>query len=836
MRKLLKWLKTFNAYRIAVYIGVAMTLGHIAIGGQLEGVPVLGRLENIFHDLKFHERGQRKPSGDVVIAAVDEKAIQTVGRWQWPRWRMAQMVDKLTALGAKAIVFDITYAERMEEDKQLAALLKDSAKVSLASPEVAEKLERIASAESSATGDAAAAVKLSLETLKQYRELQASYFQRLKAGIGGKSSDEQLAESVHNSGRVVLGAILLTPNELKTRSAAQTEKDIAAVKHVRVAPPTAGPTDFQNAELVSEREVKGVGFHLHPGVNPPLPELVRRSEKDEPAAISFFNTEPDADGVIRREALVFALGDPSKPNDVIYVPNIDLGAVLKYYDADNGQTRLWTNGEVGGQLEYVAVLPNSAKGGSGPPKTGDFKTIPVSANGDFILNYYGGDGSFPTISLGDVAEGNVSESQVKDKIVLVAVTAIGTYDQRTTPFQAMTPGVEVHATAIENILHNDYLMRPWWATPFEAAILLVLALLVGRLLIAVPVTWGALVTLVTLAGYHALDYVLFSKGIAVFSALPLLELSSIYIGQTIYRYMTEEQSKKQLRRTFQYYLNESVIEEMLQDPSKLKLGGDKKVLSVMFSDIRGFTTISEKLSPEGLAKMINEYLTPMTNIVFETGGTLDKYIGDALMAIWGAPVDQPDHAYRACKASVAMMRELKNLQKRWEDEGRNYPPIDIGIGINSGPMVVGNMGADQRFDYTVLGDNVNLASRLEGTNKDYRSHIIISQNTYAFVKDQVAALCLGAVRVKGKKEPVGIYELLDDKPATGEMAEVIARFNEGVALFQKQEWQAAREKFWEVLAKWPDYGPAHAYVDFVEEYEANPPGEGWDGVYTMTHK
>jgi adenylate cyclase len=185
---------------------------------------------------------------------------------------------------------------------------------------------------------------------------------------------------------------------------------------------------------------------------------------------------------------------------------------------------------------------------------------------------------------------------------------------------------------------------------------------------------------------------------------------------------------------------------------------------------------------------------------------------------------------------VAMMRELKNLQKRWEDEGRNYPPIDIGIGINSGPMVVGNMGADQRFDYTVLGDNVNLASRLEGTNKDYRSHIIISQNTYAFVKDQVAALCLGAVRVKGKKEPVGIYELLDDKPATGEMAEVIARFNEGVALFQKQEWQAAREKFWEVLAKWPDYGPAHAYVDFVEEYEANPPGEGWDGVYTMTHK
>jgi adenylate cyclase len=329
---------------------------------------------------------------------------------------------------------------------------------------------------------------------------------------------------------------------------------------------------------------------------------------------------------------------------------------------------------------------------------------------------------------------------------------------------------------------------------------------------------------------------MFKSGISLFSAVPMIEVAAIYVLQTIYRYSTEEAEKRHIRRAFQFYLNKSVIEEMLQDPSKLKLGGDKKVLSVMFSDIRGFTTISEKLTPEGLAKLINEYLTPMTNLVFETGGTLDKYIGDALMAIWGAPLDQPDHAYRACKTAVAMMRQLALLQQQWKDQGLNYPPIDIGIGINSGPMVVGNMGADQRFDYTVLGDNVNLASRLEGTNKDYRSHIIISQNTYDLCKGQIAAMQLGAVRVKGKKEPVAIYELHDDKPATGELAEVIALFDKAVALFQEQRWEACREQCRAVLARWPDYGPPHAYIEFCDEYEKHPPGTQWDGVYTMMHK
>ena len=241
---------------------------------------------------------------------------------------------------------------------------------------------------------------------------------------------------------------------------------------------------------------------------------------------------------------------------------------------------------------------------------------------------------------------------------------------------------------------------------------------------------------------------------------PALTMITIYLGITVYRYITEEREKKKIRGAFQYYLTASVINEMLKDPSKLKLGGDKKDLTVSFSDIRGFTTISEKLTPEELVHLLNEYLTAMTNVVFQYDGLLDKYMGDAVMAVFGAPLDQPDHALRACRTALGMMEELKKLQKKWAEEGK--PVLDIGIGINSGDMVVGNMGSDMRFDYTVVGDMVNLGSRLEGTNKEYGTNIVISEYTYNDVKDVFFCRELDSVIVKGKKLPVKIYELLDE--------------------------------------------------------------------------
>ena len=235
--------------------------------------------------------------------------------------------------------------------------------------------------------------------------------------------------------------------------------------------------------------------------------------------------------------------------------------------------------------------------------------------------------------------------------------------------------------------------------------------------------------LLIIAAFVAVNFFVFFKfNIWLNLVYPFLTMMIIYLGITIYQYFKEEREKKKIRGAFQYYLTASVINEMLKDPAKLKLGGDKKDLTVLFSDIRGFTTISEKLTPEELVALLNEYLTAMTNKVFQYDGLLDKYMGDAIMAVFGAPLDQPDHARRACLTALAMMKELHQLQKKWRDEGR--PAFDIGIGINSGDMVVGNMGSEMRFDYTVMGDMVNLGSRLEGTNKEYGTNIIISEFTY----------------------------------------------------------------------------------------------------------
>ena len=288
---------------------------------------------------------------------------------------------------------------------------------------------------------------------------------------------------------------------------------------------------------------------------------------------------------------------------------------------------------------------------------------------------------------------------------------------------------------------------------------------------------------------------------------------TIYLGITVYRYMTEEKEKKKIRGAFQYYLTSSVINEMLKDPSKLKLGGDKKNLTVLFSDIRGFTTISENMTPEDLVHLFNEYLTAMTDIVFKYDGLLDKYMGDAIMAVFGAPLDQPDHALRACSTALDMMEELKKLQKKWADEGR--PVLDIGIGISSGDMVVGNMGSQMRFDYTVMGDSVNLGSSLEGINKEYGTNIVISEYTYAAVKDALFCRELDSVRVKGKKLPVKIYELLGEKKDAEKWEKAVSLFEEGLSKYKQGLWDEAIAAFRKVLEVRPDDAPAKLYIDDV---------------------
>jgi adenylate cyclase len=257
-------------------------------------------------------------------------------------------------------------------------------------------------------------------------------------------------------------------------------------------------------------------------------------------------------------------------------------------------------------------------------------------------------------------------------------------------------------------------------------------------------------------------------------------------------------------------------------------------MTVLFSDIRGFTSLSEHMSPEKLADFINQYLSPMTQIVFEEKGTLDKYIGDAVMAFWNAPLEQPDHALRACRAAIHMLERLEELKLEWRKAG--YPELEIGIGINTGQMVVGNMGSDVRVDYTVLGDSVNLGSRLEGTTKEYDTRTIISEFTRAAVKDGIITRRLGAVRVKGKKVPVGIYELRGLGTPSETEQKAIAAFEAGLAELTQRKFNDAERHFKEALVLWPNDTSTRNYLAELETYKTNPPPPDWDGVVSLKTK
>jgi adenylate cyclase len=318
--------------------------------------------------------------------------------------------------------------------------------------------------------------------------------------------------------------------------------------------------------------------------------------------------------------------------------------------------------------------------------------------------------------------------------------------------------------------------------------------------------------------------------------MPLAHMLTMFLVATSYRFFSEEREKRRARDTFSRFLAPAIVDEVLSKGGDVQLGGEKRVLTVLFSDIRGFTSISEKLDPHVLLELLNEYLTPMTDIIVsENQGTLDKYIGDAIMAFWGAPQEQPDHALRACRAALTMIERLELLRVRWRERG--LPDIDVGIGINTGPMSVGFVGSQDRFyNYTVLGDAVNLASRLEGANKEYGTHTILGPETYAEVKDAVVARELDLVRVKGKHQPVAIHELIALAPATPEIAAFVERFRWGLSAYTAQRWDEAIARFREADELRGGDPTSRKYVERCEAMRRDPPGPEWDGVFQMKTK
>ena len=488
-----------------------------------------------------------------------------------------------------------------------------------------------------------------------------------------------------------------------------------------------------------------------------------------------------------------------------------------------------------GLATYCAAHPCAPAHAPGLLRLGG-KAIPLDQQGRTILRFRGGPGSHQKLSAAAVIQSELALEQggqpsldpalLKDCYVLLGLTAPGLHDLRATPTSPLYPGTEVHATALDNLLAGDFLRpAPAWALP---ATLLLLGMLSGLMGVLAVKPWQSSLALGLLTPLPVgLGFVLYQAGWWWPVAAPALAAALALLGAMVLNYASEGRQRRFIKRAFRHYLSPEVIEAILADPQRLSLGGQRRELTIFFSDLQGFTSLSEGMDPQDLAALLNDYLSDMTEVILHEGGTLDKYEGDAIVAFWNAPLDQPDHALRACRAALGCGQRLIERQAHYQ--ARAGKPLFARIGINSGPVVVGNLGSRTRFDYTVLGDAANLASRLEGANKLFGTPLMVSEATWRQTGDALAGRELGELRVVGRAAPVKVFQPLDAQdPARTALAQ---GFAQGLALVRQRQWRQALDTF-AALAPDPAAG---VYAGRCRELLADPQAD-WDGVWNLSQK
>ncbi len=556
----------------------------------------------------------------------------------------------------------------------------------------------------------------------------------------------------------------------------------------------------------------------YPGLLTNIPVL-------EEAAIGrgMFTVLPDPDGLVRRVPVVMkAAGEkiPSLNADMLRVATGQTTYVIK-------------TGEAGVQSVILAGVE-----------------IPTDANAQLWI-YFSPHDPARFVSAADVLSGKVPPETFKGKLVLIGTSATGLFDVKATPVEPVMPGVELHAQALENILARTSLERPSYAVGAEIC----LAILVGLIFIvlvpilgAIPV--AALGSAIAAAMLGLAWYFFTQQRILIDVAYPLISGLAVFLTMVFVNYVREEAQRQQIRSAFSQYISPDLVEQLAREPDRLVLGGETRTLTILFSDVRGFTSISEsyKDNPQELTSLLNRLLTPLSHAVLQHGGTIDKYMGDAIMAFWNAPLNDTSHATGGCAAALTMMENLDQVNRERAQEakeaGTDYEPLRIGIGLNTGDCVVGNMGSDMRFDYSVLGDAVNLASRLEGQSETFGVPIILGSATAELVKDKFAVLELDALRVKGKSEPEIVYTLI------GLKAEVQAESFNAIEAGMDEMLTAYRARKWAVASKALSglrkldidalgldlTALFDLYAARIAEFRRNPPPRNWDGVFTMQTK
>jgi len=462
--------------------------------------------------------------------------------------------------------------------------------------------------------------------------------------------------------------------------------------------------------------------------------------------------------------------------------------------------------------------------------------VPVDAQMAALVPYRGAQGSFPYVSATDVLQRRVADpGLLKDAIVLVGTTAPGLYDLRSTPVQKEYAGVEIHANLIAGILDQRFLQRP----AFTLAAELVQLTLVGVILALVVPLLGAgaatLVTLSLLALAIGANLTLWMKANTVLPLAPVIVLILVlFLFNAAHGFLVESSTRRHLKRLFGQYVPPELVDEMSHDPRSYSLEGERRSMTVLFSDVRGFTSISERLNPRDLSNLMNALLTPMTQIIHRNRGTIDKYMGDAIMAFWGAPVPEPDHARHAVIAALAMQAQMTEIRKEFPKQG--WPEVYSGIGLASGEMNVGNMGSQFRMAYTVMGDAVNLGSRLEGLTKEYGVSIIVSEETAKLAPGFVYRE-LDRVRVKGRAQPVTIFEPIGAIETTPpERVDLVERHRRALEAYRAQDWDKAGTMFRQLLDETGDKVLYELYLSRIIHFTEQPPIPDWDGVFSHTKK
>ena len=615
---------------------------------------------------------------------------------------------------------------------------------------------------------------------------------------------------------------------LRQRLAALPDHDEVLAEAIRNANVVTG---FVLTQLPAEREPVAKGTYATAGDDPRqyLPHF-RGAVADLPALEAAakgngsFNDIPDLDGVTRRVPLVLALGDRLYPSLAAEALRVAQGA-RTYIVKSTGASGVLAFGE------HTGV--NSVKIGA--------FVVPTDPTGEVWIHY-----TRPVperyIPAWKVLEPDFDGSLVKDHIVFIGTSAAGLMDLRSTPLEPAAPGVAVHAQIIEQILLGDHLERPDWARGAELFYMLAIGLILMVRLPKVGAQWTAAVGAAAMAAAVSGSLNVYSAYKLLLDPVdPALVVLLVYISSSAMLYLRTETERRRVRTAFSRYLAPSVVEQLASHPERLKLGGEMRDMTLLFCDIRGFTTISEGLDAQGLTSFINRFLTPMTNLILAAGGTIDKYMGDAIMAFWNAPLDVPDHAARGCRAALSMRAELVRLNAAWRKDaaGRAFEDVHIGIGLNTGVCCVGNMGSDQRFDYSVLGDDVNLASRLEGQSKVYGVDIVIGERT-AVEAPGFASLELDLIRVKGKTRPVRIHALIGDESVkeTSAFAALQADHDALILAYRERRWTEARRRIGACRAQAPEMMQAFytLYEERIAAYEADPPPVDWDGVYVALTK